>query len=118
MRLFPLFSNSTDVGVATLLDLGADPATQRTRSSRAPAFRAGSVRLAPGQRVPAEGTSVHAADEVSYIVAGSLTGVCGGEPFATVAGEVSVIAAGEEHWAVAGPDGAEIFWCWYGNVDG
>lgn len=109
MRLFPLFSDGTDVGVSTLLDLG---------HRAGPAFRVGSVRLAAGQRVPAEGLSVHAADEVSYIVAGSLTGVCDGEEFATAAGEVSLIPAGEEHWAVAGPDGAEIFWCWYGDVDG
>lgn len=109
MRLIPLFNDATEFGVATLLELGAPPA---------PGFRAGSVRLAPGQRVPAEGLSVHAADEVSYVVAGSLSGVCGGEEFKTVAGEVSLIPAGEEHWAVAGPDGAEIFWCWYGNVSG
>ncbi len=74
------------------------------------------MRLAPGQRVPAEGVSIHAADEVSYVVAGSLSGVCAGEEFRTVAGEISLIPAGEEHWAVAGPAGAEIFWCWYGNV--
>ncbi|MBX3142626.1 MAG: cupin domain-containing protein [Trueperaceae bacterium] len=109
MRLIPLFNDATEFGVATLLELGAPPA---------PGFRAGSVRLAPGQRVPAEGLSVHAADEVSYVVAGSLSGVCGGEEFKTFAGEVSLIPAGEEHWAVAGPDGAEIFWCWYGNVSG
>lgn len=109
MRVFPLFGNATDVGVSTLLDLGRRPD---------PTFRAGSVRLAPGQRVPTEGVSAHAADEVSYIVAGSLTGLCGGNEFATMAGEVSLIRAGEEHWAVAGSDGAEIFWCWYGNVDG
>jgi quercetin dioxygenase-like cupin family protein len=109
MRLLPLFDDPTGLGVRTLLDLGE-------RSG--PAFRAGSVRLAPGQRVPAEGTSVHAADEVSFIVAGSLSGVCGGLGFETVAGEVSLIPAGEEHWAVAGPDGAEIFWCWYGDVEG
>lgn len=109
MRRLPLFSDPTDVGVSTLLDLG---------NGVGAAFRAGSVRLAPGQRVPAEGWSVHAADEVSYIVSGSLTGMCGGDEFATVAGEVSVIPAGEEHWAVAGPEGAEIFWCWYGDVDG
>lgn len=109
MRLFPLFEDPTDVGVTTLLDLGRRPG---------PAFRAGSVRLAAGQRVPGEGVSVHAADEVSYIVAGSLSGVCGGQEFSTAAGEVSLIPAGEEHWAVAGPDGAEIFWCWYGDVEG
>lgn len=109
MRLIPLFSDTSSVGVTTLLDLGQPPA---------PRFRAGSVRLAPGQRVPAEGVSRHAADEVSYVATGSLSGVCGGEEFATAAGEVSLIPAGEEHWAVAGPDGAEIFWCWYGDVDG
>lgn len=108
MHLVPLF-DSTDTGVSTLLDL---------TGPTGPAFRAGSVRLAPGQRVPGDGWSVHAADEVSYIVAGSLTGVCGGEAFETVAGEVSLIPAGEEHWAVAGPDGAAIFWCWYGDVNG
>lgn len=105
----PLFDDPTSLGVATLLDLGG---------GTGPALRVGSVRLAPGQRVPADGVSVHAADEVSYIVAGTLRGVCGGEAFSTVAGEVSLIPAGEEHWAVAGPDGAEIFWCWYGAVDG
>ena len=109
MRLLTLFNDAADLGVTTLLDLDRGSGS---------AFRAGSVRLAPGQRVPAEGWSVHMADEVSYIVAGSLTGVCGGEAFATVAGEISLIPAGEEHWAVAGSDGAEIFWCWYGDVDG
>jgi quercetin dioxygenase-like cupin family protein len=109
MHLFPLFDDPDDVGVRTLLDLGDRTGT---------AFRAGSVRLAAGQRVPAEGVSAHSADEVSYIVAGALSGVCGGEEFSTVAGEVSLIPAGEEHWAVAGPEGAEIFWCWYGKLDG
>lgn len=109
MRLFPLFSDAEAVGVQTLLDLGP---------ARGAVLRVGSVRLSPGQRVPDEGVSVHSADEVSYIVAGSLSGVCGGEEFETVAGEVSLIPAGEEHWAKAGPDGAEIFWCWYGEVAG
>lgn len=109
MRLFPLFSDAGSVGVQTLLDLAP---------TRGAALRVGSVRLAPGQRVPGEGVSVHSADEVSYIVTGSLTGVCSGAEFETVAGEVSLIPAGEEHWAEAGPDGAEIFWCWYGEVTG
>jgi quercetin dioxygenase-like cupin family protein len=50
------------------------------------------------------------------VVAGSLSGECGGRPFTTVAGEVSHIPAGEEHWAVAGPEGAVVFWCWYGDL--
>src|SRR5690606_15495289 len=109
MRLFPLFNDAEALGVQTLLDLGP---------TRGALLRVGSVRLAPGQRVPDEGVSVHSADEVSYIVSGSLSGVCGGEEFEKVAGEVSLIPAGEEHWAEAGPNGAEIFWCWYGEVTG
>jgi quercetin dioxygenase-like cupin family protein len=76
------------------------------------------VTLAPGQRVPAEGWSAHAADELSLIVSGSLTGVSGEAPFAVGSGDVTLIPAGEAHWAVAGPDGAEIFWVWFGAVDG
>lgn len=97
------------LGVRTLLDLAPQ--------DRA-ALRAGSVTLAPGQRVPAEGWSAHAADELSLIVSGSLTGVSGEVPFAVGAGDVTLIPAGEAHWAVAGPDGAEIFWVWFGAVDG
>ncbi len=107
MRLFPLFADGSEMGVKTLLELGQEPGAR---------LRAGSVRLAPGQRVPEEGVSVHSADEVSYVVAGSLSGESGGVRFTTVAGEVSHIPAGEEHWAVAGPEGAEILWCWYGEV--
>lgn len=108
MRIIPLLSEAGEAGVATLLDLGQRPK---------PRFRAGSVRLAPGQRVPVTGVSAHTADEVSYVISGSLSGASGGQPFATVAGEVSHIPAGEEHWAEAGPDGADVFWCWYGDVD-
>lgn len=108
MRLMPLFPDDATIGVAPLLELGRRPGA---------GCRAGSVRLAPGQRVPDRGWSVHAADEVSYIVAGSLSGVCGEEEFEIVAGEVSLIPAGEEHWAVAGPAGAKIFWCLYGELE-
>lgn len=107
MRLYQLIGEAAEGGVATLLELGV---------ASGPRFRAGSVRLAPGQRVPAEGLSAHTAEEVSYVVAGSLSGECGGRPFTTVAGEVSHIPAGEEHWAVAGPEGAVVFWCWYGDL--
>lgn len=93
--------------VRTLLDL---PEHERA------ALRVGHVRLKAGQRVPAEGTSRHALDEVSLIVAGSLTAESGGESFAVETGEVTWIPAGEEHVAVAGPGGAEIFWVWFGDV--
>lgn len=93
--------------VRTLLDL---PSQHRA------ALRVGHVRLAPGQRVPAEGTSRHAVEEVSLIVAGSLEGTSGDETFVVEAGEVTWIPAGENHVAVAGSEGAEIFWVWFGDV--
>lgn len=106
MRRLPLFP-ADDEPVLTLLDLPARDGA---------ALRAGSVRLAPGQRVPSEGLSRHAADELSLIIAGSLRGESGGEPFEVAAGDVTLIPEGEAHWAVAGPDGAEIFWTWFGDV--
>ena len=95
--------------VASLLDL---PPRQTA------ALRVGSVQLEPGQRVPGEGLSRHGVDEVSLIVSGSLTGECGGEAFSIGEGDVTWIPAGEEHWAVAGQHGAEIFWVWFGDVAG
>lgn len=117
MKRFPLHdaatelapsSNATEASpVRTLLDLAPRDGA---------ALRAGHVRLAPGQRVPAEGDSRHAVEEISLIVAGSLTGTTGGEAFAIETGDVTWIPAGEAHWAVAGPDGAEIFWVWFGDI--
>lgn len=97
------------LGVRSLLDLAARDGA---------ALRAGSVTLAPGQRVPAEGWSAHTAEELSLITAGSLSGVAGDDAFEVAAGEVTLIPAGEAHWAVAGPEGAEVFWVWFGDVEG
>ncbi|MEX2542771.1 MAG: AraC family ligand binding domain-containing protein [Trueperaceae bacterium] len=108
MRKLPLFPAESPEPVQTLLELAAQPQA---------ALRAGSVRLVPNQRVPAEGTSAHGADELSLIVSGSLSGVSGDERFTVVSGDVTLIPAGERHWAVAGPEGAEIFWCWFGELD-
>lgn len=108
MRKLPLFPEASADPVQTLLELAERPRA---------ALRAGSVRLAPNQRVPLEGMSAHGADELSLIVSGSLSGVSGGEPFEVGAGEVTLIPAGEEHWAVAGEEGAEIFWCWFGDLE-
>jgi len=82
------------------------------------ALRVGAVRLAPGQRVPDEGVSRHGVDEASLIVSGSLRGESGGEAFEIDEGDVTLIPAGEAHWAVAGDEGAEIFWAWFGDVAG
>lgn len=109
MRELPLFPATSDDPVQTLLEIEPRAAAK---------LRAGSVRLAPNQRVPFEGLSVHGADELSLIVSGSLSGESGGEPFAVGAGDVTLIPAGEEHWAVAGDGGTEIFWVWFGTLDG
>lgn len=75
----------------------------------------GSARFEPGQRLPASGTGSHAGDEVSYIISGRLRGESGGEPFEIAAGEMSLIPAGEEHWAQAGPEPVEIIYVMVGR---
>lgn len=107
MKKLPLFPPTQADPVQTLLQLGSRPQA---------ALRVGSVRLAPNQRVPLEGMSAHEADELSLIVSGSLSGVSGGESFDVKRGDVTLIPAGEEHWAIAGHEGAEIFWCWFGRL--
>lgn len=105
MKKLPLFPPALEKPVHDLLDLAPQPNA---------ILRAGSVRLQPNQRVPDDGLSSHAADELSLIVNGSLSGVSGGEPFEVGARDVTLIPAGEQHWAVAGEAGAEIFWIWFG----
>lgn len=70
----------------------------------------GSARFEPGQRLPEAGVGSHTGDEISYIISGRLTGESGGEPFEISAGEMSVIPAGEEHWAQAGPEPVELIY--------
>ena len=74
------------------------------------AVKIGSVRFGPGQRLPETGTGAHKEDELSFIISGSLTGESGGEPFSIGSGDLTLIPAGEEHWAVAGDDGADILY--------
>jgi quercetin dioxygenase-like cupin family protein len=107
MIKLPLFSQQSGPAVQTLLELPGLPHA---------GLQVGSVKLQPNERVPAEGLSQHAVDEVSLIVKGSLTGESGGETFTVAAGDVTLIPAGEPHWAVAGPDGAEILWMWFGDL--
>lgn len=106
MKKLPLFPPSMQQPVHALLDLAPTPNA---------ALRVGSVRLEPNQRVPESGLSCHEADEVSLILGGSLSGASGDAEFTVSAGDVTLIPAGEEHWAVAGPEGAEIFWLWFGS---
>lgn len=70
----------------------------------------GSARFEPGQRLPASGTGSHSGDEVSYIISGNLSGESGGVPFEIGAGDLTIIPAGEEHWAVAGPEPVELIY--------
>jgi quercetin dioxygenase-like cupin family protein len=105
MKRFPFHDASSPEAVQRLVELHT--------ATRA-ALQVGSVRLEPGQRVPDEGASQHPVDEVSLVVKGSLTATSGGESCVLRAGEVSLIPAGEPHWAVAGEEGAEIFWLHFG----
>jgi quercetin dioxygenase-like cupin family protein len=109
MKRYAVSEPSSGDAVRVLFDLPA---------RRQAALRVGSVRLAPGERVPPVGLSQHLADEVALLVSGSLYGESAGVPFAVSAGEVTHIPAGEPHWAVAGDGGAEVFWLWFGTMEG
>jgi mannose-6-phosphate isomerase-like protein (cupin superfamily) len=59
----------------------------------------GLLEFKAGTRLPVEGFSVHAEDEVSFILSGALKAVSGGEPAVLRAGDISFIPANEAHWA-------------------
>ncbi|WP_045234409.1 cupin domain-containing protein [Deinococcus pimensis] len=59
----------------------------------------GTLFLPAGTRVPAEGQSVHAQDELSFILSGRMVASSGGETCTLGAGDVTLIPAGEAHWA-------------------
>ena len=60
----------------------------------------GILEFAAGTRLPPEGVSAHEQDEVSFIIAGRLEAVSGGEAATLNAGDISFIPAGEAHWAL------------------
>lgn len=59
----------------------------------------GMLTFPAGTRLPAEGVSVHAQDEVSFILKGELRATSGGTSWTLKEGDVTLIPAGEEHWA-------------------
>ena len=59
----------------------------------------GILEFKAGTRLPAEGFSVHAEDEVSFILSGALKAVSGSDSASLRTGDISFIPAGETHWA-------------------
>lgn len=60
----------------------------------------GILEFAAGTRLPITGVSTHEQDEVSFIIAGRLEAVSGGQAVTLNAGDISFIPAGEAHWAL------------------
>lgn len=58
------------------------------------------ISLTPGERVPAEGVSVHEEDEYSYIYSGEINTYANGEYSVEKAGDATFFPAGEEHWCI------------------
>lgn len=67
-------------------------------------FSFGTVTIQPGERVPAEGFSIHEEDEYSIIIEGNIEGESGGRPFKVSSPEATLIPAGEKHWAFNNSD--------------
>ena len=59
----------------------------------------GTLFFPSGTRLPESGSSVHAQDEISFILSGVLEAESGGERATLRAGDVTLIPAGEHHWA-------------------
>ncbi|HBT95924.1 MAG TPA: cupin domain-containing protein [Coriobacteriia bacterium] len=59
----------------------------------------GYAEFTPGLRSPVEGSAAHDADEIAYVLSGSIHCVSGGRLHTVHAGEVSYIPAGEAHYS-------------------
>lgn len=71
----------------------------------------GTVTIAPGERVPQEGFSKHEENEYSVIIKGKIEGESGGKPFSVSESNATLIASGEQHWAInSGEEPCEIVW--------
>ncbi|GIO22156.1 cupin domain-containing protein [Oceanobacillus sp. J11TS1] len=58
----------------------------------------GTVTIAPGERIPKEGFSLHEENEYAVIIEGEVEGESGGQAFHTPANCSTFIPAGEAHW--------------------
>jgi len=106
MEVFKLKYPDAPEQVLSLLEL---PPEQRA------SLKMGTVRLNKGDWVPLEGYSKHQQHELSVVLTGGLEVECAGENSTLVAGEVSLIHAGEEHRAKATQD-TQLIWFWFGEV--
>jgi mannose-6-phosphate isomerase-like protein (cupin superfamily) len=59
----------------------------------------GILEFRAGTRLPTTGCSIHAEDEVSFILSGALQAVSGDEHATLRTGDISFIPANEPHWA-------------------
>lgn len=71
----------------------------------------GKAIIKGGARIPKEGFGVHAEDEFSYIIKGSLKSGTRDKTIEFKQGEFSYIPAGEDHWCenLSGED-CELIW--------
>jgi mannose-6-phosphate isomerase-like protein (cupin superfamily) len=80
-----------------------DDSTGRTLTlfeSDDPESQTGSYVIQPGERVPEEGWTSHAGDEISVILDGSIELVTPDGKYSVEAGTLSVIPAGVEHYSI------------------
>jgi len=71
----------------------------------------GTAIIAPGQRLPAEGTTFHAEDEYAYIMKGDIYTYSGGEEQVVKEGSATFIPRGEAHWCRNDGDApVEVLW--------
>ncbi|WP_432663092.1 cupin domain-containing protein [Wukongibacter baidiensis] len=71
----------------------------------------GKAVIKSGARIPEDGFGVHDAEELSYIIKGSLKSATKQDKTTVKAGDFSYIPAGEEHWCqnISNED-CELIW--------
>ena len=106
MKLFRLEYARSPEQVLSLLELPAE-----ARAS----MKMGTARIEKGGWVPLEGYSRHDQHEISVILKGELEVESGGQPGRMIAGDASLIPAGEQHRARALQD-TELIWFWFGET--
>jgi quercetin dioxygenase-like cupin family protein len=108
MKVFRLEYAQHPEQVLSLLELPAEAQAS---------MKMGTARIEKESWVPREGYSRHDQHEVCVILKGELEIESGGQPGRMMAGDVSLIPAGESHRARALED-TELIWFWFGETPG
>ncbi len=86
----------------------------RTFAESGATLEVGTGFFKAGAQVPEHGQSVHPKREITLILEGELSAICGGETTRLGAGDIATIPAGEPHKTVVHKD-TRLLWLFFGE---